>query len=72
MQSLEPEQGMGGWGDGVMRDNIYLAYKFPLRDVGDVKSRGCCKLKRDTQVTPQSQLMLEETRSIGCCITQRK
>ena len=50
---------------------IYIPVQGPLRDVGDVKSRGSRKLKRNTQIV-QSQLLLEETWSMGCCIAQRK
>ena len=28
---------------------IEYIYKVPLRDVGDVKSSGCCKLEKETQ-----------------------
>ena len=33
------------------RLNLVPGTSFPLRDVGDVKCRGCRKLKGDTQVT---------------------
>ena len=38
-------------------------YKIPLRNVGDVKSRGCRKSKRYTPVTPSCP-MLEQKRVI--------
>ena len=47
-----------------IRIYIYM-YKVPLRDVGDVKSRGCRKLEKVTQEKKSHVVLIVAEKSAG-------